>query len=146
RLGPRLQEEQPSFAVDRPLQVLGPAVVLLDRAPERGELFDLGRRETGLSPALRVDLVYAVLVALDLLRADLRPHELARHLRAEERVRRDIAPDDGYAEAVARVDRDRRAVAGHRVEREHDAGHACIDHLLDGDAHSGGAAVLRAIR
>ena len=70
------------------------------------------------------------------LRADLAPHDLARHLRDEERVGRHLAADDGDAEAVARVDRDRRAVARDRVEREHHARDARVDHVLDGDAHA----------
>ena len=64
-------------------------------------------------------------------------HDLARHLRDEERVRRHLAADDRHAEAVARVDRDPRRVAADRVEREHDARHARVDHPLHRDAHPG---------
>ena len=93
-------KSSPTCAVDRPLDVLRLPVVRLDATPELGQPADLlvaqARLRAQLLGHVARDRRRGRRVCDDLgrLRADLAAHDLARHLRDEERVGRDLAADD----------------------------------------------------
>ena len=118
RLRPRSEAGGPRRpAVDRPLDVLRPAVVALDPArPSSTSARDLvGSRQSRARRS--ADVARTTVGRPRGPRRTRSPsrrvaaHDLARHLRDEEGVGRDVAADDRHAETVARVDRDRRPVA-----------------------------------
>ena len=122
RLGPALQEDDRAALVDRPLDVLRTAVVLLGllrelrRPPAPGRVRATAPR--GARPRARRSTTPPVggsATSSTCLVGDLGLDDLEHHLVDAEAVGRDGAADDGLAEAEARLDRDDAAVAVRRV-------------------------------
>jgi hypothetical protein len=147
-----LQDPQGAVGVERPLDVLGCAVVLLDAHPQLGDGHDLTLIERRARPLLTGQLPRAgpaLLVELDreLLVVDVAaPHVQRRGLLDEEAVGRDRTGDDRLAEPEGALDDELPVVARGGVGGEHDTGAGRRDLLLhdDGDVHLGLREPLRA--
>jgi len=124
--------------VDRPLDVLRGAVVVLDPLAERDEVADLGVGEDPLGPAVLRDVELDRLAGLRVLHhlhllvrdgdlVDLGPPAVVHVV-----VRGDGARDDRLAEPPRGLDGDLRR-ASRRVTGEHHAGLLGVDHPLDDD-------------
>ena len=95
---------------------------------------DASRRSSSTSASTTVPDAGSKRCSCSLL-GDLAAQQLERDLVDPVAVGRDVARHDPLAQPPAALDDDLRAVAGHRVEREHDAGGARGHHGLDADAH-----------
>ncbi len=142
--GPRLEHQELLALVESPFGVLGPAVVLLDRAADFGEPLYLTVAQHAMGAFVGIELAghgAAVRKLLDreFLDRDVPATQLERLLVDYISVGRDAAADDRLTEAERALDHERVGRSARWVDREHHSGSGRTDLALDdhGDVHLG---------